>query len=120
MTALKVKNVYELPENYTGAVKFSDGTKIWLKDGKYHRSNGPAEITETGTKVWCQHGLYHRTDGPAIEFATGQKKYYVDGLELTKKQFEIFRFMWENTVKEKTQELMKIYVNLALVKDKQI
>ena len=36
---------------------------------------------------WFLDGNYHREDGPAIEFASGTKYWYLEGVELTEKEF---------------------------------
>lgn len=33
-----------------------------------------------GTKAWLIDGKYHRTDGPAIEFFDGSEHYYLNGI----------------------------------------
>jgi len=136
MKIIRVISRSEIPDNFTGIVEFSVGTKKWLKNGIPHRDNGPAIEFYWGTKEWCQNGLCHRTDGPAVIKTTGTKEwwqngvmhrldgaavewddgdesYYVLGWDLTKKQFDIFRHLWENTLLERTDELMVIFVGLV-------
>lgn len=52
------------------------GTKIWYKNGKEHREDGPAVENVNGTKAWYLNGELHREDGPAIERADGLKEWY--------------------------------------------
>ena len=40
------------PENYSGIVQFVNGTKIWYKNGKTHREDGPAWIDLNHFKRW--------------------------------------------------------------------
>ena len=54
-----------------------DGDKQWLKDGDFHRENGPAIENADGTKQWYLHGKRHREDGPAIEWANGSKEWWL-------------------------------------------
>ena len=42
MKTIKVKEWEEIPENYTGVVKWPSGLKFWFKEGKLHREDGPA------------------------------------------------------------------------------
>ena len=56
-----------------------DGEKQWLKDGNFHRENGPAVERADGTKQWYLHGNRHREDGPAIEWAGGDKGWWLHG-----------------------------------------
>ena len=58
---------------------FPSGSKAWLLDGKYHRTDGPACEYPDGTKAWLLDGKYHRTDGPACEYPDGTKEWYLDG-----------------------------------------
>ena len=57
---------------------FPSGSKAWLLDGKYHRTDGPACEYPDGTKEWYLHGKLHRTDGPAVEWADGTKEWFLD------------------------------------------
>ncbi len=59
------------------AVEWSDGIKLWFKEGKYHREDGPAIEYSNGEKIWCREGKYHREDGPAIEHKN-RKEWYVN------------------------------------------
>ena len=60
------------------------GDKVWrLKNGQYHREDGPAIEYADGTKFWFLNGKRHRKDGPAIEYASGYKAWYINGEELT-------------------------------------
>ena len=36
-------------------------------------------IYSNGTKAWYQNGKFHREDGPAIEYADGRKYWYQNG-----------------------------------------
>jgi hypothetical protein len=56
-----------------------DGEKQWLKNGNFHRENGPAVERADGTKQWYLHGDRHREDGPAIEWAGGDKGWWLHG-----------------------------------------
>lgn len=57
----------------------SNGDREWRKDGKLHRTDGPAIEWANGTKKWYADDQLHRTDGPAIEYADGTKWWWVDG-----------------------------------------
>tara|TARA_R100001510_G_C7557008_1_gene138524 strand:+ start:402 stop:695 length:294 start_codon:yes stop_codon:yes gene_type:complete len=54
-----------------------DGDKQWLKDGNFHRENGPAIENADGTKQWYLHGKRHREDGPAVEWVYGAKEWWL-------------------------------------------
>ena len=67
----------------------SDGSKLWILNGDYHREDGPAVERSDGTKEWWLNGERHREDGPAIEWSDGEKWWYLnDGLVTWK---EVFR-----------------------------
>ena len=50
MKTIKVKNSGEIPNHFTGIVKWSNGTKFWYKEGKLHQEDGPACEFLNGTK----------------------------------------------------------------------
>jgi len=54
----------------TGTIKF-------YKNGKRHRTNGPAIMSPYQSEWWI-HGIRHRLDGPAIESAHGEA-WYING-----------------------------------------
>ena len=55
-----------------------DGTRAWLRDGRLHRTDGPAIEWADGTHMWYQDGRLHRTDGPAVEYPDGTREWYQD------------------------------------------
>jgi len=56
MKSITIKNFAEIPKNYTGHVKHTDGAQVWYKNGKLHREDGPAEIWVTGERFWYKNG----------------------------------------------------------------
>lgn len=67
----------EIPENFTGVIEWSNGSKEWFQNGLLHRIDGAAMEYTDGTKYWCQNNLFHRLDGPAIEQWNGKKEYWI-------------------------------------------
>lgn len=69
------------------AIKWYDGSEIWLYYDRRHRMTGPAVteiVTESRTvKKWYQHGNLHRIDGPAIEDDLGTDQFFLHGKEFT-------------------------------------
>ena len=63
-----------------GCVEDEFGNKIWYKDGKRHREDGPALVCVNGFKGWYQNGRYHREDGPAVEHVDRTKEWYYKGV----------------------------------------
>ena len=58
------------------------------KNGKLHRTDGPALETPSGYKVWCINGLVHREDGPAVVYSDGQVCYYLNHRKYSKEDYE--------------------------------
>ena len=109
----------EVPDDFTGIIIDEDGNKIWYQNGLWHRTDGgPAVEYPNGYKAWWQNNQVHRLDGPAVEFSDGYKEYYVLGQILTENRFQIFQVMWERTLLERNEELMKIFLKLAKMKQK--
>ncbi len=52
MNTIKAKKWKDIPNNFTGIVEWKNGNKIWLKDDKYHREDGPAIVWNNGTIQW--------------------------------------------------------------------
>lgn len=69
----------EKPHYINGLMVFGDGSKEWWKNGKLHRTDGPAIEWKDYGKEWHVNGVLHRTDGPAIEFENGSKIWCVNG-----------------------------------------
>jgi hypothetical protein len=42
MKTIIVEEWEEVPDDFTGIVKHLNGNKVWLKEGKVHREDGPA------------------------------------------------------------------------------
>jgi len=59
----------------------------WYIHGIRHREGGPA-IIHKDTKIWMKDGKLHRLDGPAIEDPGGPKQYWIDGQKLPPKQYK--------------------------------
>jgi len=57
----------------------SGNKQIYIRNGKKHRDNGPAEIRRDGYKAWFKFGVKHRSKGPAVIHPDGTKEYWVDG-----------------------------------------
>jgi hypothetical protein len=52
--------------NLKGAVD-ENGNQIWTdSEGRLHRLDGAALISQTATECWFHHGIRHREDGPSL------------------------------------------------------
>jgi hypothetical protein len=79
---MKIINVNEnisIPANFTGIFEWYKGTRIWYKEGKYHREDGPAIEFSAGRKYWYIEGKRHRLDGPAVEYSDGTSYWFIEG-----------------------------------------
>ena len=76
-----------------------NGTKEWWVNGKLHREDGPA-LELNSTKEWWVNGKRHREDGPAVEWANGTKKWWVNGKQYIEKEFNERNSFKEYTIKE--------------------
>ena len=92
------------------AIEYAHGSEVWYKNGKKHRINGPADISNSAKgwyfegklhrldgpaveninewKEWWVDGKRHRLDGPAVERSDGSKFWYVNNIRLSKKNFD--------------------------------
>jgi hypothetical protein len=59
MNKIKVKNESEIPKNFTGIIEFPNVCKMYLKEGKCHRENGPAVELANGGKAWYLEGKWY-------------------------------------------------------------
>lgn len=60
-------------ESYNGNTMYYD------KDGKFHKTDGPALVTES-RDYYYKHGKLHRTDGPAIyDYQHNKEEWYQNG-----------------------------------------
>ena len=57
----------------------TNGTEIWIKNGKFHKTNGTAFIRPDGTEVWYKDDIFHRIGGPSIIHADGTEFWYLNG-----------------------------------------
>ena len=70
------------------AVEYLSGERWWYQNGKLHRTDGPAVVWSNGTKFWLRNDKKHRTDGPAVEYHNGSNEWWLNGVELSKFEFE--------------------------------
>ena len=58
MKTIKAKYSNEIPDDYTGIVEFEYGSKAWIKNGLWHREDGPAyiDIGYNGGEEWWLGG----------------------------------------------------------------
>jgi hypothetical protein len=88
MNVLKINNWRNVTEkNYTGIVKYPNGTRFWFLNGKHHREDGPAIEWNDGDKHWYLYDKLHRTDGPAIESFDGKKHWFINGVEYSQEEW---------------------------------
>ncbi len=72
------------------------GDVCYIKNGLYHREDGPAKEFADGYIAWYINGNLHREDGPAIERADGRKEWFINGEEYeTKEEYEEALKIWK-------------------------
>ena len=54
------------PDNFTGIIEYTSGSKYWIVNDKHHR-----------------------LDGPAIEHYSGSKYWYIDNIKCAKEQHKL-------------------------------
>jgi len=79
METIKLKNYSEIPKGFTGIVEYPNSSKLWYRNGKQHREDGPAREWASGSKEWWLNNERHRVDGPAIEWSDGEKRWFLNG-----------------------------------------
>ena len=74
----------------------SKGTvRYYNMQGQWHRVYGPAIEYSSGTRAWYQNDRLHRLDGPAVEYPDGHRDWYIEGRELTKAEWLVWRlYVW--------------------------
>jgi len=77
---------YGLGRKFTGCLKDKDGDVAHIKDGKFHREDGPALLMSSGSRYWHRNGKRHREDGPAFICFDGMKEWYLNGEEYTEQE----------------------------------
>ena len=60
------------------AVIWADGYKAWYINDKLHRTDGPAYLDADGYEAWYQNDQRHREDGPAAIGANGRKEWWIN------------------------------------------
>ena len=68
------------------AVLYTNGTQFWYKEGERHRTDGPAAVRTNGSEAWYINGKPHRTDGPAVVYADGTQHWYINDKKLTEQE----------------------------------
>jgi hypothetical protein len=70
---------YQFKNGKLSFIKGKNGTKIWYRNGKRHREDGPAFEGADGTKKWYINDKLHREDGPAVITSDGSKEWRING-----------------------------------------
>ena len=68
---------------------YNNGIKKWKNyKCQLHREGGPAIEYSDGSKVWYRNGQRHREDGPAIEHYNGLKMWYLNDIKYTEQEYK--------------------------------
>ncbi len=68
MKTIKVRDYREIPMYFTGIVEYPNGSKLWYRNGKQHREDGPAREWADGGKDWWLNGKCVYALGPIGEY----------------------------------------------------
>lgn len=81
-----------------GTIKFvyKNDEVEYIKNGKYHRIDGPARKYVSGRLEWYYDGLLHNLGGPAVIAANGHQRYFIAGQAAT---IEMLDWINENNMK---------------------
>ncbi len=90
MKVIKVTFHEQIPDNFTGIAESPSGTKVWYKNGNWHREDGPALVTTSGSKGWYINNKLHRKDGPAIMRDDGKVEYWINGEKVSQMAQELY------------------------------
>lgn len=72
-----------------GEVSYNTREEFRLSPGVTpHCENGPAYIFADGGMEWWVDGLTHRSDGPAFYYTDSPGRYFLEGVEFEKEDFE--------------------------------
>lgn len=89
-----------------GPAVITETSKEWWINGKKHRVDGPAVIMHNGSVLYYQNGLLHREGGPAIELSNGLKEWYINGNRHREDgpayEFGIYKEWWVNNKLHRT------------------
>jgi hypothetical protein len=83
----KPKVVVLRPVEQPVRIEYVNGRKDWMQNGRHHRLDGPAVVTENGDQYWMVNGAYHREEGPALHYHNGAKTYYLNNVTYSEKRF---------------------------------
>lgn len=65
--------------NTVYGLMISDYNHIWIKNGRNHRTKGPAVIWPDGYRLWYKNNKRHRLDGPATIYSDGSFSWWKNG-----------------------------------------
>ncbi len=86
-------NKHKILHREDGPAYIKENEQRWYIDGNLHREDGPAVIkligksSEVTCNEWYKHNVRHREDGPAVEWSDGDKFWWINGEELSEKDF---------------------------------
>ena len=87
MPSIKLKSEYpdlrKYEDEFENIWYYKNNTNIM------HNPYGPAFISKHGYKEYWIENKLHRLDGPARVYEEHIKEYWLNGIELTKEEFEV-------------------------------
>jgi ABC-type glycerol-3-phosphate transport system substrate-binding protein len=80
--------------SFTGIIE-SPESKLYKKDGYFHREDGPARIYFDGYQEWYFKGKLHNLNGPAIIWQDGTEEYWINDEPTIKEAVEFLRDLYK-------------------------
>jgi|ERR1700691_319116 len=108
MKTIKLDKCKDVPENYTGIVKYHDGSIEYYLEGRLHREDGPAAI-DSMCLIYYSHNKFHRCDGPAIINEKGEF-YFLNDINITD---EVNEWIKENNIPKVWDKSHKLLFKLT-------
>jgi len=91
-TTVGAREFFDKHLKLTAIIKIEEESTIhYLKDGYYHRLDGPAFESEKGDFMWYKNGELHREDGPAYIKDDGSETWFINGTEYTEEEFKTWQ-----------------------------
>lgn len=86
--SMSIKKDWDIIDTYEEHdVQWGKGDIATYQNFIFHNPNGPAIIYANGDKYWYLHGNLHNTNGPAVLLKNGYEEYWIDGIQISKEEF---------------------------------
>ena len=78
-----------IPDDFVGRCYCKlQAAYYWIGKNKvYHREDGPAVLYDSGTEIWMKDGMWHRLDGPALSSKDFPNTYWINDKAVSDEDF---------------------------------